>query len=146
IAGPKLGSIVTSGIVPYGQSTGGGPGGTPTTPGYSSAFLRELAASANIPASTLAAAGLTNFSNEGGGAGGGTRMSSMPPAKADQDGEGEDEMLPAMADEDYSAQLSFQSQSKDNLKVLMENLSPEQYERFEAYRRHALPKQAVRKV
>lgn len=28
----------------------------------------------------------------------------------------EDDMLPAMADDDYSAQLSFQSQSKDNLK------------------------------
>lgn len=30
----------------------------------------------------------------------------------------EDEMLPAMADDDYSAQLSFQSQSKDNLKYV----------------------------
>ncbi|KAI0274061.1 TAFII28-domain-containing protein [Russula aff. rugulosa BPL654] len=60
--------------------------------------------------------------------------------------EGEDELLPAMADDDYSAQLSWQSQSKDNLKVLMDNFTPEQYERFEAYRRHALPKQAVRKV
>ena len=30
----------------------------------------------------------------------------------------EDEMLPAMADDDYSAQLSFQSQSKDNLKCV----------------------------
>lgn len=28
----------------------------------------------------------------------------------------------------------------------MDNFSPAQYERFEAYRRHALPKQAVRKV
>jgi transcription initiation factor TFIID subunit 11 len=28
----------------------------------------------------------------------------------------------------------------------MDNLSPTQYDRFEAYRRHALPKQAVRKV
>lgn len=28
----------------------------------------------------------------------------------------------------------------------MDHFSPEQYERFEAYRRHALPKQAVRKV
>ena len=28
----------------------------------------------------------------------------------------------------------------------MDNFSPEQYDRFEAYRRHALPKQAVRKV
>ncbi|EIN04529.1 TAFII28-domain-containing protein [Punctularia strigosozonata HHB-11173 SS5] len=64
----------------------------------------------------------------------------------DEDGEGDDELLPAMADDDYSAQLSYQSQSKDNLKVLMDNLSPEQYDRFEAYRRHALPKQAVRKV
>ncbi|KAI0919832.1 hypothetical protein AcW1_003020 [Taiwanofungus camphoratus] len=63
----------------------------------------------------------------------------------EEDGE-EDEMLPAMADDDYSAQLSWQSQSKDNLKVLMDNFSPAQYDRFEAYRRHALPKQAVRKV
>ncbi|KAI0728299.1 TAFII28-domain-containing protein [Fomitopsis betulina] len=81
-------------------------------------------------------------------------------APGDEDGEGDDdhEMLPAMADDDYSAQLSFQSQSKDNLKrvhhslkplfcrVLMDNFSSEQYDRFEAYRRHALPKQAVRKV
>ncbi|KAJ8469344.1 hypothetical protein ONZ45_g16922 [Pleurotus djamor] len=66
--------------------------------------------------------------------------------KVDEEGEGEDELLPAMADDDYSAQLSWQSQSKDNLKVLMDNFSPAQYERFEAYRRHALPKQAVRKV
>ncbi|KIL63699.1 hypothetical protein M378DRAFT_79232 [Amanita muscaria Koide BX008] len=64
----------------------------------------------------------------------------------DDDGEGDDELFPAMADDDYSAQLSWQSQSKDNLKVLMDNFSPEQYDRFEAYRRHALPKQAVRKV
>ena len=84
-----------------------------------------------------------------------------------EEGDGEDELLPAMADEDYSAHSSWQSQSKDNLKcvhcfsfvhwshivesflsdrVLMDNLSPTQYDRFEAYRRHALPKQAVRKV
>jgi transcription initiation factor TFIID subunit 11 len=84
-----------------------------------------------------------------------------PAAPMDEDGE--DELLPAMADDDYSAQLSWQSQSKDNLKcvdivplsdsnsfsacrVLMDNFTPEQYDRFEAYRRHALPKQAVRKV
>ncbi|TEB26454.1 TAFII28-domain-containing protein [Coprinellus micaceus] len=67
------------------------------------------------------------------------------PAPED-DIEGDDELLPAMADDDYSAQLSFQTQSKDNLKVLMDNFSSEQYDRFEAYRRHALPKQVVRKV
>lgn len=31
-------------------------------------------------------------------------------------------------------------------RVLMDNFSNEQYERFEAYRRNALPKQAVRRV
>lgn len=41
------------------------------------------------------------------------------PGGADEDGEGEDEMLPAMADDDYSAQLSWQSQSKDNLKCVV---------------------------
>lgn len=35
---------------------------------------------------------------------------------ADEEGEGDDELLPAMADDDYSAQLSWNSQSKDNLK------------------------------
>lgn len=36
----------------------------------------------------------------------------------DEDVEGDDELLPAMADDDYSAQLSWQSQSKDNLKCV----------------------------
>ncbi len=31
-------------------------------------------------------------------------------------------------------------------RVLMDNFSSQQYDRFESYRRHALPKQAVRKV
>ncbi|RXW20503.1 hypothetical protein EST38_g5357 [Candolleomyces aberdarensis] len=87
-------------------------------------------------------------------AGGGEGHTSMPPPlpilqgrpAPEDDVEVDDELLPGMADEDYSAQLSFQTQSKDNLKVLMDNFSPEQYDRFEAYRRHALPKQAVRKV
>jgi transcription initiation factor TFIID subunit 11 len=43
---------------------------------------------------------------------------SARPQGADEDGEGEDEWLPAMADDDYSAQLSWQSQSKDNLKCV----------------------------
>ncbi|KAG7085677.1 hypothetical protein E1B28_003222 [Marasmius oreades] len=152
-AGPKSQSSVTSGVLPYGggQMTGQQQTAStlpPTTSTYSSTFLRDLAASANLPASTLETAGLMgNFgTNERG------RVGSLPPLPhtktggADEDGEGEDELFPAMADDDYSAQLSFQSQSKDNLKVLMENLSPEQYDRFEAYRRHALPKQGVRKV
>ncbi|KAI0367910.1 TAFII28-domain-containing protein [Pilatotrama ljubarskyi] len=76
-----------------------------------------------------------------------TTTPAVPGAQAgEEDGDGEDELLPAMADDDYSAQLSWQSQSKDNLKVLMDNLSPAQYDRFEAYRRYALSKQAVRKV
>ena len=38
--------------------------------------------------------------------------------QGEEDQEGEDELLPAMADDDYSAQLSWQSQSKDNLKCV----------------------------
>jgi transcription initiation factor TFIID subunit 11 len=36
----------------------------------------------------------------------------------EEEAEAEDELLPAMADDDYSAQLSWQSQSKDNLKCV----------------------------
>ncbi|TFK63950.1 TAFII28-domain-containing protein [Pluteus cervinus] len=97
-------------------------------------------------ASTLDTTGLLTFSSGTSGlVGRGTPLGTRP-SGIDEDGEGEDELLPAMADDDYSAQQSWQSQSKDNLKVLMDNFSPAQYERFEAYRRHALPKQAVRKV
>lgn len=96
-------------------------------------------------------------------------VGSMPPPSIgvrptgmEEDADADDELLPAMADDDYSAQQSWNTQSKDNLKcvfsfhhpytaislvrILMDNFTPEQYERFEAYRRHALPKQAVRKV
>jgi transcription initiation factor TFIID subunit 11 len=37
----------------------------------------------------------------------------------EEEAEAEDELLPAMADDDYSAQLSWQSQSKDNLKCVV---------------------------
>jgi len=53
------------------------------------------------------------------------RVPQPPPASArpgvpgpDDEVEGDDEFLPAMADDDYSAQLSWQSQSKDNLKCV----------------------------
>lgn len=53
------------------------------------------------------------------------RASQPPPASVrpgvpgpDDEVEGDDEFLPAMADDDYSAQLSWQSQSKDNLKCV----------------------------
>ena len=42
----------------------------------------------------------------------------LPGQGVEEDGE-EDELLPAMADDDYSAQLSWQSQSKDNLKCVV---------------------------
>ena len=56
-----------------------------------------------------------------GEAGTSSNRPSAPPAggaQGDEDVEGEDELLPAMADDDYSAQLSWQSQSKDNLKYI----------------------------
>jgi transcription initiation factor TFIID subunit 11 len=42
----------------------------------------------------------------------------LGPVAVEEEIEGDDEMLPAMADDDYSAQLSWQSQSKDNLKYV----------------------------
>lgn len=59
-------------------------------------------------------------------------------------------VLPAMADDDCSAQLSWQSLKGAGFPYLfpwvypisysIDNLTPEQYERIEASRRHALPK------
>ena len=47
---------------------------------------------------------------------GGTLQRPSGPGVADEDGDGEDELLPAMADDDFAAQSSWNSQSKDNLK------------------------------
>jgi transcription initiation factor TFIID subunit 11 len=49
-----------------------------------------------------------------------TRPDQVP---VEEDGEGDDELLPAMADDNYSAQLSWQSQSKDNLKCVLSSES-----------------------
>ena len=79
--------------------------------------------------STMVPAPPTNGSGSGSGSGGmlslpgATAMSSIvsstaPAPLAPTDEDGEDELLPAMADDDYSAQLSWQSQSKDNLKCV----------------------------
>ncbi|KAG6917683.1 hypothetical protein DXG01_001658 [Tephrocybe rancida] len=114
----------------------------PTVPGSGTSSLDATGlirmSSSTAPVIPLGVGGMTSAT--------GTMPLARPAGGGEDDGDGEDEMLPAMADDDYSAQLSWQSQSKDNLKVLMDNFSPAQYERFEAYRRHALPKAAVRKV
>jgi transcription initiation factor TFIID subunit 11 len=49
---------------------------------------------------------------------GGTMQRPAGPAGADEDGDGDDELLPAMADDDFAAQSSWNSQSKDNLKCV----------------------------
>ncbi|TFK82039.1 TAFII28-domain-containing protein [Polyporus arcularius HHB13444] len=129
-----------------GPAAGSSSAGGRTTPAPSQdaqAALQGLSLPGTQPAASTSAAGAENGTPGPSGAGGAAPNGA--PA-GEEDGDGEDELLPAMADDDYSAQLSWQSQSKDNLKVLMDNFSPEQYDRFEAYRRHALPKQAVRKV
>ena len=67
-----------------------------------------------IPPGTVTLTGAANSTTTAAGGGGGT--SKVGAGAGDEDGEAEDELLPAMADDDYSAQLSWQSESKDNLK------------------------------
>lgn len=62
------------------------------------------------------AATSTTAANVTTAAGGSTGILKSGAGVGDEDGEGDDELLPAMADDDYSAQLSWQSESKDNLK------------------------------
>ncbi|KAF8206281.1 hTAFII28-like protein conserved region-domain-containing protein [Mycena galopus ATCC 62051] len=126
----------SAGASPY-TSTAGSSHFPTAAQTFNSAGLISLSGAPIVPAGAPPPRASTAGAGGGaGGAGGG----------GDEDGEGDDEVLPAMADDDYSAQLSWNSQSKDNLKVLMDNFTPAQYERFEAYRRGALPKQSVRKV
>ncbi|KAJ1303843.1 hypothetical protein OPQ81_008263 [Rhizoctonia solani] len=78
----------------------------------------------------------------------GSRAGSMAPNATVGDGEGGDDdedEAPAMADDDYSAQLSWQSQSKENMKLLLSSFTPDQLARYETYRRSTLNKQSVRR-
>ena len=148
-----------------GTTSVGGNSTPAATPDAQATLLAQgLSLPGAPPPSTTPGAGGESGTPGPSGAGAAATATGVP--AGEEDGDGEDEMLPAMADDDYSAQLSWQSQSKDNLKwvlspshasvynqyeclfnrVLMDNFSPQQYERFESYRRHALPKQAVRKV
>ncbi|KAI0739643.1 hTAFII28-like protein conserved region-domain-containing protein [Daedaleopsis nitida] len=129
------------------QPTAGSSTTAPATQDSQATLLAQgLSLPGTQPAASTSAAGGESGTPGPTGAATGASNGAHGAAGAEEEGDGEDEVLPAMADDDYSAQLSWQSQSKDNLKVLMDNFSPGQYERFEAYRRHALPKQAVRKV
>lgn len=120
------------------QEGGAGSSSATTTPVLGSTSFNPVAGGSGAP--MLDTTGLISFSNVaatatataaagGGGAGGaGTGGMSVLPAGSlggrglggEEDGEGEDELLPAMADDDYSAQLSWQSQSKDNLKSVFD--------------------------
>ncbi|KAI1789877.1 TAFII28-domain-containing protein [Ganoderma leucocontextum] len=123
-------------------------GGTSTPAAIQDAQATLLAQGLSLPGAQPPSAtpGAGGESGTPGPSGAAAATTTTGAPAGEEDGDGEDEMLPAMADDDYSAQLSWQSQSKDNLKVLMDNFSSQQYDRFESYRRHALPKQAVRKV
>jgi len=93
---------VASTTLAYTPTVNGGSGsrrGTPLPEGTGSLILPGSRGASVQPYGVVGAPGV------GVGARGG-----------EDEAEGDDELLPAMADDDYSAQLSWQSQSKDNLK------------------------------
>jgi len=61
------------------------------------------------------------------------------------DDEGDEEEGALMGEDDYTTQLKWQSQSKQNLKILMENFTQDQHDRYGQYRRSTVNKNTVRK-
>lgn len=90
------------------------PSGGIAGPSRSSTSVFSVNPQSTAPTPTLDMSGLLAMPN--------IVASSLPQRTTEDDtaatGEGDDELLPAMADDDYSAQLSWQSQSKDNLKCV----------------------------
>lgn len=100
----------------------GGP--TPPTSAYTPPTPIAAAGppgTATIPASALA--NPSSLYTIGADASRGTLVGARSLGTLEEDVEGDDEWLPAMADDDYSAQASFQSQSKDNLKYVFFSLA-----------------------
>lgn len=90
---------------------------SPTPSGRTTSFSLPTGSGSSVP--TLDTTGLISLSGVNAPVlptGSAAPVLGVRPQGGDEDGEGEDELLPAMADDDYSAQLSWQSQSKDNLK------------------------------
>lgn len=102
--------------IPSTPAAGAGSGSTPQLPQGSSSVLASIGISPAPPFSPRVpapySASLPTV----------TTMPGTPttpkPTLGEDENDGEDELLPAMADDDYSAQLSWQSQSKDNLKFV----------------------------
>ncbi|KAG8900576.1 hypothetical protein FRB99_005966 [Tulasnella sp. 403] len=63
----------------------------------------------------------------------------------DHDDDAEEDEGALLEEDDYTTQLNWQSQSKANLKILMENFTQDQHDRYEQYRRSAINKNTVRK-
>lgn len=106
IAPPRSSPSITTGISAYGQNLQT-PSSIPGTSGITATTPSTL---------PLNMSSLFRMSEAAGAAG---TLPRIPGVGLDDEGEGDDELLPAMADDDYSAQLSWQSQSKDNLKCVM---------------------------
>ncbi|KAG8706815.1 hypothetical protein FRC09_002187 [Ceratobasidium sp. 395] len=97
-------------------------------------------------------AGLSNSPFTKRGSGTGSRSGSIAPilvsGPPEPGGAEGDEGTVAMADDDYSArQLTWQSQSNENMKLLLSRFTPEQLlARYETYRRSTPNKQTARRV
>lgn len=96
--------------------------GSGTTPGPTQdtqAFAHGLSLPGmHPPSSTPAVVGESGTPGPSGSGTAATPGANGASGAVEEDGDGEDEVLPAMADDDYSAQLSWQTQSKDNLKYV----------------------------
>ena len=99
---PAAASAPNLNVLPSGSMAGAGAG---------------MATSASMPTITSGGGGMSA------GAGGsmtgiipGVNGMPPPPVPGGEDGDVDDELLPAMTDADFTAQQTFMSQSKDNLK------------------------------
>lgn len=116
IGGPRSGQQGSQQHVLQDHSTQPGTSAGPPTAGVMSFSLPTSSSAPQLDTSGLISLGAPGTAQST--AGSVPPASARPQGGAEEDGEGEDELLPAMADDDYSAQLSWQSQSKDNLKYV----------------------------
>jgi len=99
---------------PIADASASGPGGA-SDAAMDSGDEAGPSTSTTIPPAVAASTTAANNATAAGGSAGTLKLGA---GAGDDDGEGDDELLPAMADDDYSAQLSWQSESKDNLKCV----------------------------
>lgn len=133
-----------------GYGTPSGSGSTPLAFNLSPEHSGAGGASRTREGSTFSSSRRSNTTRGGAGGvattGAGTQAGGSEVEDDEEEEEGDNELDLLLGDAEYDEQAKERSEAKEALRLLLDQFSPEQIERYEVYRRSGFQKIAIRRV